>query len=470
MSLQTFIRPPRVLVVVQQPDDWLRWAAAALEALGEIWGGCAGIVLPAQVAQHPALLPLLAQWQPDHIVAYQPSGAMIDELIPGTIAGVLDPLEMDATSRAFNEEQLASHPWPVSDRAVDEAVAWLRGVLGVNRVGDDHVQSSTIGDGRGSSDRSSITALSSVTERSWWGVSHGQVVSPTSLAFAMEVGVATGTGGSAGSAPSEQQWRAAVLAGAQAKLRPDVDEDVLPLLDPATALCISVSRGGRVRKPVVVLGDQPEDYVLAQLLRQVLHEAVWIPWPDAAWYELTAAANRLRNRGVGRSMHITSASLSREQLQERIDACWEARRYRLEGDEPEPRVYDVVAPGELEMRAHSFVVLGQAWDQPAFLPVHAAADGSLEAAHRTAAAAPPGLDPARHRWQVCLTSTAHPLPPHRSLSAEAFLAPGQSKYETFVRAADGGGVGDQFGHDERRVVDLLGMHRCHPLAGPGEKR
>lgn len=47
---------------------------------------------------------------------------------------------------------------------------------------------------------------------------------------------------------------------------------------------------------------------------------------------------------------------------------------------------------------------------------------------------------------------------------------GHPQAQAAATAAVPGGVGDQFGHDERRVVDLLGMHRCHPLAGPGEKR
>ncbi|WP_257004487.1 universal stress protein [Streptomyces sp. SA15] len=128
---------------------------------------------------------------------------------------------------------------------------------------------------------------------------------------------------------------------------------------------------------------------------------------------------------------VTSASLSTEEVQQRIDARWEKRPVRQIEPEEEERRFDVVAPEEIDL-AHPFlVVLKDAWDQPRSLPVTVEPDGSLQASLSLAAEVPRGLDPDRHRWQVTLTAANHPLPPLAALGSSAVIAAEQNPCETF---------------------------------------
>ncbi|MGW4732651.1 hypothetical protein ACWEQC_26345 [Streptomyces shenzhenensis] len=437
LDLHSFVRPPRLLVITPQDTDWIRWSAAALGALSQVWGGCASTILPVGTVGHPALSAVLDKLQPDHIVAYQPTGATVDALFPGAIERVLARQGIDASSHAHGVEALRTHYWPtVDDAQVKEAVARLRGRYGVNRIDrENHVQCASISDDAA---QSMLTSLSAVTDQPSWGVPLLQVGSPAALSFAIQVGVEQvgGEPSEDNAAHSEAEWRKATVAGEKALLRPDLPESVTSLLNPATGLCIRISRGRYQETPVIVLGDQPEDFALAQLSHQVHGSTVWLPWDELHWHQVSAVQQRLGGH-LQDTVRVTSASLAPDALRARMDACWDSRGWVMNDPTEEHRPYGITAPADLSTPGRSLVVLSSAWDQPKPIPVEESQDGSLTASLRMQPEVPAGLDSARHRWQVCLTAP-HPLPPHRCLFAKALLAPKQNEYETFVRTADGG--------------------------------
>ncbi|WP_407563120.1 hypothetical protein [Streptomyces sp. 184] len=439
LDLHSFVRPPRLLVVVPQDDDWVRWSAAALGALSRVWGGCASALIPAGTAEHPALSSSLDKLQPDHIVAYQPTGATVEALHPGTIERMLSRHGLSTESRTHNEEHLRTLVFPTaSDPQVEEAATRLRNRYSVNTIDDEgHIQCTSLPDEVG---ESLLTPLSAVAQHATWGAPLPQITSPAALSFAMQVGVEPAEEEERGSGEEdpEARWREAVVAGEKTTLRPDAPDDITALLNPQAARCIRISRGRYQETPVIVLGDQPEDFALAQLSQQVHGNTVWLPWEDLSWHQLTAVKQRIGGR-LHTTVRVTSASLTPEAVRERMDTCWDNRGWRViePAEEEEPRPYDIATPADLTTPGRSLVVLSSAWDQPKPVPVEESQDGSLTVSLRMPPEVPPGLDPIRHRWQVGLTAP-HPLPPHHSLFADALLAPDQNIYETFVRAADGG--------------------------------
>lgn len=437
LDLHSFVRPPRLLVVAPQDGDWIRWSAAALGALSQVWGGCASVTLPVATLGHPALKTVLDKLQPDHIVAYQPTGATVDALFPGTIERVLARQGLDSNSHAHGVEALRSQPWPTADDArIDEAIARLRGQYGISRMDrENHVQCASISDEMA---QSLLTPLAAVTDQPGWGVPLPQIDSPDALAFAVQVGVAQAgeEQGEGSPAHTQADWRKATVDGEKAHLRPDLPGSITSLLNPATGSCIRITRGRYQQTPVVVLGDQPEDFALAQLSHQVHGSTLWLPWEDLRWHQVSAAQLRLGGHFQD-TVKVISASMSLEALRTRMDACWDGRGWVMNDPADDHRPYEITAPADLSQPGRSLVVLSSAWDQPKPVPVEESQDGSLTASLRMQPEVPAGLDPVRHRWQVCLTAP-HPLPPHRRLFAQALLAPEQNAYETFIRAADGG--------------------------------
>ena len=137
VALRAFAGPPRLLVVVPYVEAlWVRWAAAGLGALSQVWCGCAGAVIPAPVADHPALAGLLRRMQPDHVLAYTPSGATVETIRPGVIDRALGDLEGDAKRQS--EALVRAEPWHHHETLeVEGAATGLRERLGVNAAAQE---------------------------------------------------------------------------------------------------------------------------------------------------------------------------------------------------------------------------------------------------------------------------------------------------------------------------------------------
>ncbi|NUW02348.1 hypothetical protein G6W50_21930 [Streptomyces sp. CAI 127] len=433
LPLSYSARPPRLTVVAPQGDDWVPWAAAALARLSRVWGCSGSVVLPAGTAEHPALKRCLAHLQPDHVVSYVPSWDTADQVAPGLVPAVVARQDLPQGSpRKQFEESVRKQRWhaPVVVEAEAAATA-LRTRLAANEQ-EDHVHVHGLFDAE---EDHSLTPLASVATASLIGVPQSLVTTPAALAYAMHVGVEKS---SYEGVVESRQWLEAAARGDESPLlndlHPATGGEALPVMAHRAALCIPVRRGYKQAQATVVFGDRPEDFALAQVLRQLHDYVAWLPSGDAS-----LASFWLFNRSVrGAKLTATSASLSSEEVRGSIDGIWDEHGVR--GIEPveEDRPYTVVDPLDLELQGRSMVVLQTAWDQPRSLPASVVSDGSLETALALAGEVPPGLDAARHRWQVTLICAEHPLPPLPELTTSALITADQSPWQTFVRAADGG--------------------------------
>ncbi|MFE2869861.1 hypothetical protein [Embleya sp. NPDC059259] len=200
--------------------------------------------------------------------------------------------------------------------------------------------------------------------------------------------------------------------------------------DAAAALCTRVHRDYDEDRSgdLVVLGDRPEDFALAQLARQVRGATQWLPGPALAWHHLPLPRRP-------EPITVVSVSLSEEEIRAHLTDRWDTRGLRLRGKDTMP--VTVLSPDELPLTGRDQVALLNAWDMPLSLPVEKTSDGSLVSAVRMPIQVPAPLDAARHRWQVGVISAGHPIPALPDLCGSTLVTAGDER-ETFVRAADGG--------------------------------
>ncbi|MDX3524823.1 hypothetical protein [Streptomyces scabiei] len=436
VTLRAFARPPRLLVVVPSPEaEWVRWAAAGLGALSQVWGGCAGVVLPASVANHPALADAMRRMQPDHVLAYAPSGATVEKIHPGAVDRVVGDLEGEARRQA--EAFVRMEPWNHTAAAdAEQAAAVLRERLGGNMIRETTQETHLFDDPA----KTGLTALTDVATRPVLGAPFPLVSSPSALAYAARVGVDLEAAASKSREPDEARWQEGVMQRADTALLdwlyPSSPQNTLAMLAPEAARCVRLERDRFRAEPVVVLGDSPEDFALAQLAGLVHGPCMWLPWPDPN--PLAIASRFPRWRGPGR-VRVTSASISLEDVEAHMRTMWDRRpRAFVGGKEVGDKAFECVTVDELRTTGQSLYVHEQAWDLPRSLPATILSDGSLEAALGLPAEVPPGLDATRDKWQVLLVASDHPLPPHRVLTGDALYAERSNLWETFVRAADGG--------------------------------
>ncbi|MGW1719848.1 hypothetical protein [Streptomyces sp. NPDC002156] len=436
VALRAFARPPRLLVVVPGAEaEWVRWAAAGLGALSRVWGGCAGAVVPASAVDHPVVADVMRRMQPDHVLAYAPSGATVEAIHPGAVDRVVGDLEGEARRQAA--AFVRAEPWNhgvVPD--VEQAASGLRERLGVNAVREMTQETHLFDDPT----KTGLSALSDVATRPVLGVPFPHVATPSALAYAARVGVDLEAEAADSRVPIEARWQVGVAERADTALldwlHPSSPRDTLAMLDPAAARCVRLDRDRIRAEPVVVLGDRPEDFALAQLAGLVHGPCMWLPWRDPNAMTITGRFPRWRGTGMVR---ITSASVPLEDVEARMRTMWDRRpRAIVDGEEVADKAFACVPGNELRTSGRSFYVLDQAWDLPRSLPATVLEDGSLEATLGLPAEVPPGLDAARDRWQVLLVASDHPVPPHRVLTGDALYAGRSNFWETFVRAADGG--------------------------------
>lgn len=346
------------MVVPHDDERWVQWAAAGLARLSRVWGCSGSVVVPSSAVGHPAVDRCLARLHPDHVVAYGPSWTTFDALYPGTIDRLLAEKNISDNSIAAQfKEMLRKEPW--NGPAVHEAEAAadsLRSRLGANRR-DDHVQCSHLFDDDNARE---LTPLAAVATTPVMGVPATLVTTPEALAYAMHVGIEASD--ASGDIPAEQ-WREAALRGAESallsQLHPDGADGAHAARSHEAALCVPITRAFQHRERIAVLGNRPEDFALAETLRQIRGAVTWIPWTEAGLSDMWLFPGRASER-----LLVTSA------------------------------------PGNIDL-AHPFmVVLKNAWDQPRSLPATVESDGSLQTSLSLAAEVPRGLNRREGAWEA----------------------------------------------------------------------
>jgi hypothetical protein len=461
LPLSYTARPPRLVVVAPGGEEWGRWSAAALGRLSRVWGCSGSVVVPADAVGHPAVERCVRHLQPDHVVAYGPSWATADWVRPGLMDAALGDVESDDRDAA--EQALSEHPWdaPIVTEA-EKAADALRVRVGANMQVHAH-----IGHLMDGGDDNRLTPLAAIATEAVAGVPRSLVTAPDVLAYAMQVGVQDVD---PLLRPETNQWLRAGAQGLEgpllSQLHPDTP-DVVAALSHTAGRCVAVTRYHEQQQAVVVLGDESEDFALAGLLRQVCGQAVWMPGEVT----FSRVLLFLRSGHRPRAVKVTSASLDREEVERRLQACWEGRTFEWLSPAGDSRPFTAVDPDDLSFEGRSVVVLPEVWEQPRSVPAQMFPDGSLNAALAVPAEVPPGLDARKHRWQITLTCADHPVPPLPQLTGDAVLAPGQSHWQTFVRAADGGLT--YWSHRFDFVVagaSLAGTLAAPKLAWPGIKK
>ncbi|MER7408484.1 hypothetical protein ABT373_40150 [Streptomyces sp. NPDC000070] len=289
VALRAFARPPRLLVVVPYVEaEWVHWAAAGLGALSQVWGGCAGAVVPASVVAHPSLADLMRRMQPDHVLAYTPSGATVEAIRPGVIDQMVGDLKGEA--RVQSEAFVRAEPWQHREALeVEQAAAGLRERLGVNATREMAQETHLFDDPA----KAGLTVLTDVAIRPVLGVPFPLVSTPSALAYAARVGVDLDAAADS-RIPEEARWQEGVTQHASTALldwlHPSSPQDTLAMLDPTAARCARLERDRFQAEPVVVLGDRPEDFALAQLANVVHGPCMWVPWPDPSAMTITAVS------------------------------------------------------------------------------------------------------------------------------------------------------------------------------------
>ncbi|MCX3063725.1 hypothetical protein [Streptomyces beihaiensis] len=465
LPLSYAARPPRMVVVAPHDDgDWFVWTAAALARLSAVWGCSGSVVVPASAVGHPAVDRCLARLNPDHVLAYVPSWATYDGLNPGAIDRLLTERGISDSAAADQFRQmLYKEPWnsPVVQEA-EAAADHLRLQLAPNKR-EDLIQCSHLFD---DDNPRELTPLAAVATSPLIGVPRSLVSTADALAYAMHVGIEAST---IGGQITDKEWREAATRGTESpllsQLHPGVRDDSKAMRSHEAGLCVPITRSFRPQERVAVLGNQPEDFALAEVLRQIRGSVTWLPWAEPGISDMWLFSGRGSDR-----LLVTSASLSTEETHQRINARWENRPIRHIEPEEEEHRFDVVAPVNINLDNPFMVVLRDTWDQPRSLPVTVESDGSLQTSLSLAAEVPRGLDPNRHRWQVTLIAHNHPLPPLPALSSTV-TATGQNPWETFVRAGDGGVT--YWSHRFDFVpsgASLAGSLASPKLAWPGIKR
>ncbi|MGP3683179.1 hypothetical protein ACTVZO_00335 [Streptomyces sp. IBSNAI002] len=348
---------------------------------------------------------------------------MVDRFVAGQ--QVEDPAAREATTQILRDTA-----WSHATVAqAEEAAEDLRSRWSVNRR-EEHAQLTHLFDGCSPSD---LTELGAVARVPLYGVPRGLVTTTEALSYAMVIGVQEQLGTAEVDASA---WQAATVhqtePEAVAEVRVSAGPHAFAVRSHEAALCIPVQRGIPNRDTLLVFGGKPEDYALAEALRQTYSRAFWAPRSEPSRNE---GWPYVRSYTQDRIL-ATSASLALDQVRERAESSW---RLRIPSVDPDrDAAPEAVAYAEVDLSCRQTVVLRDAWEQPCSLPLLVGKEGSLTAVLSLPGEVPAGLDPDRHRWQVTLTAKNHPVPPLHTLTGSAVIAADHNPWETFVRPADGG--------------------------------
>ena len=463
LGLQMFARPPRLLLVTPAGDHWAGWAGRGLLALSRVWGGCASVVVPADVIDDLSLAPLLRRFQPDHVLAFRPLWSDWDALMPGAIEVL--PCASEVESALEQAAEVGKSPYEdLTVTAAHEAAQKIRRHLGSLSM-DDRPQLVVLGHGPLGNGlvASGVIARADVVPDRAWGVPAARLHSRAALAAALTLGVQPED---PFGPVDDELWIAALLervdhgvgrtrlltalaAGSQdtsGKAAVDALLAGASLLDPAASRCTRLRRGRAGIPLYVVVGSGPADMALAGLCKQVLGDCVWLPSGLDDDEVLRQLAGSLP--WFGAALVITSASVPIDELHQRVQAV--AGHPLVSGTQPRPlsdsplgyflphEVAHVGAPQDLDLTGRSFVTLQEGADQRLPLAVEVDDDGETQATLPLPPWVPAGMDADRHKWLVTVIATARPVPPHQALSGSNLLREGTNAMETFLKPSDGG--------------------------------
>ncbi|QAY70394.1 hypothetical protein [Xylanimonas protaetiae] len=85
VTVRTSMRPPRAVILFRGDEHWRRWATLALAAAQETWAGGGHLIVPYSDvgAIAPVLMPVLAAYDPDHVLLFEPTARQWETVEPG---------------------------------------------------------------------------------------------------------------------------------------------------------------------------------------------------------------------------------------------------------------------------------------------------------------------------------------------------------------------------------------------------
>jgi len=127
-TVSTVMRAPRVVIMFPGNENWRRWVRLALRAASSTWGGGGHILVPYDESGtvHPDLQAAVRMYDPDHIVALEPSLAEREAIEPGSVQVSGEdgkPLVGDRREELIKNDGNLGWPDPLARRARDRLAA-----------------------------------------------------------------------------------------------------------------------------------------------------------------------------------------------------------------------------------------------------------------------------------------------------------------------------------------------------------
>ena len=215
---------------------------------------------------------------------------------------------------------------------------------------------------------------------------------------------------------------------------------------------VQIGKVGPPARPVAVIGSTAEDFALAVALDRMYGATIWVPaeWAqdaDVRWAlqhgygDLIEAA-----RPSGHPPIVTSISLSEEQLNAAVQACWpepiqawdgSGNTLSLDGDPPE-----VVPAEQLDLQAPTHLACAPGdYDLSFTSPTRADGRGGFEFLLPIPPHTPSNEElrgPQRPFWEVDVEVYPPVMPAGRNLGARAILADGDAYLSTVLRSGRDG--------------------------------
>lgn len=441
LSLQTYLRPPRLLVVAPQTDSWVPWIAAALRAAGRVWGGCASVVLPASVATDPQLDALIRHLSPDHIVAYLPSIRTVESIVPGHTEDVVGTSTIAPEQLPSALEMLAEEGSPhESVTHAESAAAVLRERHGVMT----YMQESEIlwlNDASGANSPF-LPPAPSVSRLPLTGVPWSAAAdSLSALAFALRVGVHNeDLELPASSTVTDEQYGRAALNGwsgfdaeaVLAKLGLPAGAELRTAHNPGASRCVQIERGF-VGDRFYVVGDEPLDFAVAALAQQVFGHTVWAP--STSDYQ-SLGADIATSRPRRSRAQLVAPSGDREGLETVADAALEHHKTR---HPDRPARFTTGSMPAIRTQGRCFIAIDGQWDIRHSMPVrYDKGSDRLLSLSPMPITVPPEFHPSSHPWCVSTIAEGLTVPPHSNLSGDDLEWSDDDVPQTHIRASEGG--------------------------------
>lgn len=454
-GLMASLRSARVAVLISKPE-WSFLARRALEFFGRTWGGASDVIVPvdADGNMHPGIERLLLRYDPDYVTNLQLSLKDVEALDPGNYPlKTLQGADVPPDERAAFIDDLELHGPQIvrmglQDEVVESIAARVRSFMesGSCRVSGIHP------------DSPAPRPLVSVELQHEAQISVETGNPLIDLALGMRRGFAA--------KPIEER-----LLRDGSLTRNDVvslltNDSSVSLVEPfdATRVGLTSIAHGYFRRetPLVVLGQEADDFALAMLWDRLVGLAIWLPvtHQEADWHAPLGVGLDSVRRSPRTKLHISSISLSEAECDVLMRAMWQARWLRDPSEDSEP--WEYVAPEELDPTGRVVLRLQDKWDERFAAPMNIRGDGAAEMATTFPLIAPDQLPSNLEGWIVEANWPERPILSHTAMTGRDLLAADQSPFETFVRPS-GSGIAFESG---RYDLVLAGASRFGQLAQP----